>query len=190
MFRSSYHSALTPNYAFDRPGLSTARAPRAGRSTRASGRMRVFRYMVGCSALLLCSVAALAACLDPKDPSKYYYPSLAVEVQRSAAIVIGTIENSRGLTEDPADPEGITTYIYSVRIKRLLAGFAPSLFQMSVENNSGGYRMEVGETHLLFLTKHGQYFDADPCGKSAQLPMGNATLADTERYLRNHGHAS
>ena len=52
----------------------------------------------------------------------------------------------------------------------------PDSFRLRVENDSGGYRMERGESHLLFLATKGNDLAVDACGNSTQLPKGSAVV--------------
>jgi hypothetical protein len=125
-----------------------------------------------------------AACFDPKDPTltRYYRPSLEDETKAATAIVIGTVSNVQPLSDDPSDPGGWTAFIYTVRVSEHLKGQEPDSFRLRVENDSGGYRMERGESHLLFLAKEGHILSFDVCGNSTQLPKGSA-VADRVRAL-------
>src|SRR5678815_4315060 len=121
-----------------------------------------------------------AVCLDPKDPTlkTYYHPSLEEEVKISAAIVVVTVEDVRTLSEDPSDPDGWTSFIYKVRVKEKILGHAPTEIILRAQNDSGGYRMSKGESHLLFLKRDREQFSADVCGNSTILPKGSQVLED------------
>ena len=122
------------------------------------------------------TISAFAVCLDPNDPSKYYYPTLDEEITTSDAIVIGTVTKVKPLREDPSDPEGWTAFIYTFNVTELLRGKVPTELKLRAENDSGGYRMNLDEEHLLFLHKHKEYYYVDSCGKSTELPKGNKLL--------------
>lgn len=132
------------------------------------------------SLVLVCLGASLlqAACFDPKDPTltRYYRPSLEDETKAASAIVIGTVSSVQPLNEDPSDPGGWTAFIYTVRVAKHLKGQTPDSFHLRVENDSGGYRMERGESHLLFLAKEGSDTSVDACGNSTQLPKGSEVV--------------
>jgi hypothetical protein len=112
---------------------------------------------------------AQALCLDPRNLDRYYRPSLEQEVKTADAIVVGTVVHVQRLKEDKTDPEGWTSFIYAVRVKKSLRGNTPTDIALSASNDSGGYRMSAGETHLLFLSRRGTYFTVDPCGNSRDL---------------------
>ena len=126
---------------------------------------------------------AYAVCLDPKTRMSGYQVPLNKEIQSINVIAIGTVTKEQPLHEDSSDPEGITAYIYTVEILRQLKGRLPQVIDMRTENDSGRYSMEVGERHLLFLSKEGQNFIADSCGNSSVLPAGNATLKKVQSRL-------
>src|SRR5262252_2411354 len=125
-----------------------------------------------CSIAVLVLFAALrpaptaAACFYPdKDLSGYHIP-LEVETRTSRAIVIGQVTSQLDLHEDASDPDGISAYVYTVKVLRQLKGTLPSLIKLRTDNDSGRYPMSVGERHLLFFDTTSDYFQADPCGNS------------------------
>ncbi len=126
---------------------------------------------------------AYAVCLDPKTLVSGYKVALGDEIQTSAAIVVGEVIKVHTLSEDLADPQGITAYIYTVRVLKRLKGTVPAVVRVRSENDSGRYRMNVGEKHLLFLTSKGQYFAADSCGNSSTMSRGQATLIQVNQAL-------
>ena len=142
---------------------------------------RIASLVLACIAV----AGAQAACLDPKDPTltRYYHPSLEQETKGAFAIVIGTVSSVQGLSEDSTDPDGWTSLIYTVQITESLKGHMPGPVVLKVENDSSTYRMEQGETHLLFLTKTGSEVSVDSCGNSAQLPAGNPVVERVRSLL-------
>jgi hypothetical protein len=97
--------------------------------------------------------------------------------------VIGLVTSQQALHEDASDPEGISAYVYTVRVWRQLKGRVPDLIRLKTENDSGGYRMSVGEQHLLFFGRTSDYFQADACGNSSDLPRGNVIVKKVEQLL-------
>jgi hypothetical protein len=112
---------------------------------------------------------ALALCLDPRDLDRHYRPSLEQEITTADAIVVGTVVRVQRLNEDKTDPDGWTSFIYTVRVKKILRGNTPTDIALRASNDSGGYRMSAGETHLLFLSRRGTYFTVDSCGNSRDV---------------------
>jgi hypothetical protein len=126
---------------------------------------------------------ATAACFYPdKDLSGYHIP-LEAETRTSRAIVIGQVTSQQDLHEDASDPDGISAYVYTVRVLRQLKGTVPGSIKLRTENDSGRYPMSVGERHLLFFDTTSDYFQADPCGNSTELPRGNAIVKKLEQLL-------
>jgi hypothetical protein len=66
--------------------------------------------------------AAHAVCLDPKTFVSGYHVPLNEEIQSTRMIAIGEVIKSRYLQEDSTDPDGITAYIYTVRVLRQIKG--------------------------------------------------------------------
>ena len=126
-----------------------------------------------------------AVCLDPVTFDSGYHVPLNEEIQSIRQIAIGEVIKSRYLQEDSTDPDGITAYIYTVRVLRLLKGQLPEVIELRDENDSGRYMMEVGERHLLFLSREGQYFKVNSCGNSSPLILANDVLKQVESILAN-----
>jgi hypothetical protein len=133
---------------------------------------------------------ALAVCLDPRDPTgtKYYYPSLEEETRASAAIVVARLVHTEPVSEDKSDPEGWTAFIYILQVAEVLKGKVPRNFILRVENDSGGYRMQDGEIHLLFLSKGDAGLSVDPCGNSAEMPKGEETVKRVRAIIITQQH--
>ena len=141
--------------------------------------------------LAVCATpGVLAVCLDPRDPSKYFQPTLEQELASANAIVVGTVLSAKGLNEDKTDPGGWTSFIYTFEVSQLLLGNVPMSIELSATNDSGGYRMSVGETHLLFLSKRDTRLSVNPCGNSTALPKGQAVFEQLQSLLRARPHAA
>jgi hypothetical protein len=142
-------------------------------------------HACGLVAVLLAASATSAVCLDPKDPSltKYRYPSLEEETGSAVAIVVGTVTKVEALSEDPTDPGGWTSFIYTVNLSSQLKGHLESPLVLRALNDSGGYRMQNGETHLLFISKSESELFVDSCGNSSVLPKGGAVLERVKALL-------
>ena len=145
--------------------------------------LRLTRFLVMAS-LLAWITAAEAVCLDPKSGVSGYKIPLKEEIASSEIIVTAEVTNSRELQEDPADPTGITAYIYTAHVLQQLKGRLPKTFKLRTENDSGRYPMEVGEKHVLFLHHEGKFLEADSCGSSSPLPEGDAVLHRVEEVLK------
>lgn len=133
---------------------------------------------------LLVAVSPLqAACVNPENIDEYYYPSLEQELQSSDAIVVGTIVDIENLSENPSDPGGWTAFLYTVRVTEVLLGQVAGIITLRAENDSGGYRVDSGTSHILFLNFRGEYYSADPCGNSSELPDGVAVVDEVKALL-------
>ena len=128
---------------------------------------------------------ARSVCLDSNDPTltKYYYPTLEQEMESTEAVIVGTVEKVVGLTEDESDPEGYTAFLYTVRVTETIHGKIPAEVILRADNDSGAYRVEEGESHLFFLKMKGEYFSADPCGNSAEMPRAAAVIDELKAIL-------
>ena len=148
--------------------------------------MRNCRFRVPYLAVIACALwTAYAAAL-----SKYYHPSLEEETASSDAIAVGTVVGVQPLSEDPADPEGWTAFIYRFRVTETLRGTISNEITLRAENDSGGYRMQNGETHLLFLRREKEAYTVDPCGNSVELPRGRTTLKKLKTLLSREKHGA
>lgn len=129
------------------------------------------------------SQSAYAVCFFPGTDLSGYRIPLSEEITTSAAIAIGKVIQSKELNEDASEPDYPTAYLYTFELSRILKGEVPQNIEIKAPNDSGGYRMSVGEEHLLFLGYDGSKFVADTCGNSTELAKGNETLALVEREL-------
>jgi hypothetical protein len=138
--------------------------------------------------MCLLATGAAAACLDPHDLPKAYKPTLDQEIKASSAVVVGKVVHTKTLREDKADPDGWTAFIYTIQVVEALKGKVAHRFDLRAENDSGGYRMNDGETHLLFLSSQKDSLRVDPCGNSSELPKGSETLnrLRASPEIRNH----
>ena len=138
--------------------------------------------------LLVVWPVAHAACLDPKDPtlSRYDNSSIEEEAESAVAIVVAKVVKVQGLTEDPTDRAGFTSYLYTVQVFERLKGRTENVLTIKVSNDSGGYRMVDGETHLLFLRTSRDGYSVDSCGNSSEISKGRA-IAEQVRLVLTAG---
>lgn len=125
-------------------------------------------------ALMVLGVSASnAACLDGRDPLllTYRYPTLREDAVESLGVVIGTVVKTNTLPDppDPADPEGVEDYVYTIKLEETLKGSLPDQFDVREGNGTSSYRMDIGEKHLLFVEKVSGDLYVDPCGNSELL---------------------
>lgn len=146
--------------------------------------MNALRHVVALAALVTASQAP-ALCLDPRTSASGYLVPLAEEVRSADVIVTGKVVRGQVLREDASDPQGVTAHLWTVRSIRQLQGRAPRLLTLRVENTSGRYPMQLGEEHLLFLTRDDKHFLVSGCGNSSALPQGMAVLTRVQAMLAN-----
>lgn len=145
---------------------------------------RILSAVAIAAVVMLHSSVASAVCFYPGTSRSGYRIPIAAETRTSRAIVVGRVVAEKGLTEDASDPDGFTAFMYTFEVLRQLKGKLSGRITLKAQNDSGGYRMAVGEQHLLFLEKKGSYFEADACGNSSELPEGSVTLQRVEALLR------
>jgi hypothetical protein len=133
------------------------------------------------------AVPGRAVCFYPHSTLSGYHIPLRYEVGASPAIIIGKVTRVQYVQADPSDPGGITSYIYTVRRLQELKGSIPKYFTLHAENDSGGYRMNAGETALLFLTRATDGFTVDVCGNSTELPKDASVISEVRRLLAQQG---
>jgi hypothetical protein len=124
-----------------------------------------------------------AVCFYPHSTLSGYHIPLKYEVEASPAIIIGRVASVRYVQADPSNPNGITSYVYTIRRLQELKGSVPEYLTLHAENDSGGYRMNAGETNLLFLTQAKDGLTVDVCGNSTELPKGASVVSDVRRLL-------
>ena len=118
------------------------------------------------------AVPGRAVCFYPHNTLSGYQIPLKYEVGASPVIIIGKVARVQYVQADPSDPNGITSYVYTVRRLQELKGNSPRYLTLRAENDSGGYRMSAGETDLLLLTQAKRGFTVDACGNSTELLKG------------------
>ena len=132
-------------------------------------------------------VPGRAVCFYPHSTLSGYRIPLKNEVNASPAIIIGRVTDVRDVQADPSDPNGITSYIYTVHRLQELKGSVPEYLTLRAENDSGGYRMNAGETNLLFLTQAKGVLTVDVCGNSTELSEGASVVSEVRRLLVQQG---
>lgn len=128
--------------------------------------------------------SANAVCLDPKTLVSGYKTPLAAEVGSADAIVVGRVLSERALSEDRADPEGVTAYDVSVKVITRLKGKVPDVIVVRNENTSARYPMSVGEEHILFMSRTGSELWISSCGNSTVMPEGKQVVQQVRARMR------
>lgn len=144
----------------------------------------MFAIRVGiCVLALLAPALAAGVCFAPNTTTSGYGIPLEEEVRSSTAIVVGDVSSIRELYEDRAEPGEVTAFVYTIQVSRWLKSRTPRLISIRAENDSGGYRMELGQRHLLLLTRSNGNFAVDECGNSSPLPQGQSKLVAAQLLL-------
>ena len=144
--------------------------------------MRLLSMVFALSAALY-ALPSRAVCFYPHSDLSGYHVPLKHEIRTSQVIIVGRVVRVNNVQADPSDPDGITSYVYTVHRLQTLKGDVPKYVTLSVENDSGSYRMNLGETDLLFLTKDKSGLFANACGNSTELPKGASVLAEVRSLL-------
>jgi hypothetical protein len=144
-------------------------------------------FFVACILAAFAPAPAQGVCFYPRmDVSGYTIP-LDTEVKSSSAIVIGDVVAVKALQDDPMDAGGVSGFVYTVAVSRRLKGRTPGYIAFRADNDSGAYRLNLREKHLLFLSQVGDQFTIDACGNSSQLPAGQNVVVATRRLLAKPG---
>lgn len=128
-----------------------------------------------------------AVCFYPGTLKSGYIVPLAKEVQSTPIILIGTVVKTRALA-DPNDSQSYAYQVYTVRVSEILKGSSPGLVVLFTSNDSGGFKMNVGETDLLFLRKRGNFYEVDGCGNSGDLGKFGANAERIRSLLTEVRH--
>ncbi len=125
------------------------------------------------SAVLVLSLSqpAFAACVL----SDY---SVRAELDRSSAVIVGTVVSERATGETKNFLEGMT---YTVRVDETLRGLVGKTVELFSENSSGRFPMEKGKTYLLFIYQAIDRLAADNCGNSGLLTEKKSVLASVRQ---------
>jgi hypothetical protein len=148
--------------------------------------LRISSIIFALSAVI-CAMPGHAVCFYPHSTLSGYRIPLKYEVGASPVIIIGSVARIRYVQADPSDPNGITSYVYTIRRLQELKGSIPKYLTLRAENDSGGYRMSAGETNLLFLTQSKSGFTVDVCGNSTELRKGASVVSEVRRLLAQQG---
>ena len=133
------------------------------------------------------AVPGSAVCFYPHSTLSGYHIPLKYEVGASSAIIIGKVARVQYVQAAPSDPDGITSFVYTVHRLQELKGSVPKYLTLRAENDSGGYRMNAGETNLLFLTRTKGGFTVNVWGNSTELPKGTSVVSEVRRLLAQQG---
>lgn len=148
--------------------------------------MTTRRHTLLCCVAMALAVptASYAVCFAPGTQRSGYTLPLRDEVTSADWIVVGRIvsQSARPDPAAPRDPDAIGNYVFRVEVLRTLKGAPPRSIEIESPADSSGYRVGVGETHLLFIHSMPQS-QVDACGNSGVLEKSSDTLYATERLL-------
>ena len=151
------------------------------------------RIALSLSVVVLAGLAstrtASAVCLYPGTFQSGYKVPLEQEVRSAPIIVVGNVVKARGLAAPKDDPGYYAYWVYTVRVSEVVKGKVPPVITLYASNDSGGYRMNVGETDLLFLRKVGNFYEADSCGNSADLAKNPEIVGHVKSKVTPDDHA-
>ena len=128
-----------------------------------------------------------AVCFYPHSSLSGYHIPLKSESETSSAIITGKVLHVQYVPPDPDESDGVNSYLYTVERLQELKGHLPPHVLLYATNDSGGYRMRLGEIDLLFLTPLGSRFTADVCGNSTELPKGEYVVSEVRKLLGQSG---
>jgi len=162
----------------------------AHRSAQPLDRMKVLSRSFQLLCLLACAAApdvVNAVCLDPKTWISGYRKPFEEELKESIAIVVAKVVSERKVFEDPEDSETYSV-IFTLHTEQVLKGNPLQDFKLRMELDSGRYGLQVGEKHLLFITKwpwkvRGAHYVISACGNSARFPEAEETAARVAEAL-------
>ena len=118
----------------------------------------------------LMPMAALGVCTQG-------HPSVKQEMADSHAVVIGEVTAARDTLNDAEDAGAITATVYTMAVKKVLAGHSPKRIDVVSENTSSRFPMDVGRRYIAFVRTDGRMFYIDNCGSSSVLADGGDAMA-------------
>jgi len=119
--------------------------------------------------------SANALCLDGRTLS------VQDEAKGSAAVITGILEKERILSEDKADPDGVTAFLYTVKVVSHLKGVMRNFVNIRSENTSSRFPLDAKVEYILFLKQNGNDFVIDSCGNSGPLSTHGNAVAEVQQ---------
>jgi len=108
----------------------------------------------------------------------------------SQLVVEATLVQTRAL-HDADDPQGISAYVYTMRVDRVLRGKAAAILRVYEGNDSGRatFGWVRGREYLLFLfyVQQNKSWGLDGCGNSGPLSGARIALAEIAAIKTAHG---
>jgi hypothetical protein len=111
------------------------------------------------------------------------HPDLPAELKKSDPVITAVVESQRSVSS-PDDPQGVEETIYTVRVLHVFKGRPDGLLEISSENTSSRFPMEVGKEYLLFVrwSWEGEFY-VDSCGNSGLLKDSKAEIEELGKIL-------
>lgn len=90
------------------------------------------------------------------------------EVERSGEVIIGKVLGSRDVMSKDA-PDIVGKTVYRVKVITTFKGIRQSRVEITSDNTSSRFNMDVGKQYLLFVQSFGDENLVDSCGNSGEL---------------------
>ena len=118
-------------------------------------------------------------CLDERGVSGYHIP-LAKEIQAAHTVAIGTVVSKVDVTSGGF----VEATVYRFAVEETLRGKHHTQIELSSENTSGRFPMDIGSRYLAFVSKDRGTFYVSNCGSSGKLPEYSQTVEAVRKKLR------
>lgn len=149
--------------------------------------MRIYLRTLLVPLILISAPSAMPFCFVPQPRlvrAEYFASQLVVEA---------TLVQTRAL-HDPDDPQGVSAYVYTLRVDRVLRGKAAATLRVHQGNDSGRatFGWVRGREYLLFLfyAPEDKSWELDGCGNSGPLSGAKMALAEIASIKASHGGGS
>lgn len=128
-------------------------------------------------ATLLLSSVARGFCRDPQ-------PRLCTILFSSDLVIHASVDSIRNLV-DPDDPDGVTGWVYQLKVLRTYRGQAGSFVDVRTENASDRVSLEVGKEYFVFASRHpdGILETGSHCCSYSGAPYTKAVEMEIESIL-------
>jgi hypothetical protein len=135
-----------------------------------------------CCLCLLCAAVALLLPLPAMSFCNVPQPRLVCAENFASQLVVEATLVQTSELHDKDDPEGISAYVYTLRVNRVLRGKIAGSIQVYEGNDSGRatFGWVQGKGYLLFLFPSEQKgaWALDGCGNSGPLDKANVALSE------------
>lgn len=134
--------------------------------------------------ILFSAPSAKPFCFVPQPRlvrAEYFASQLVVEATLTQTHVLG----------NAGDPAGVSAYVYTLRVDRILRGKAAAALRVYESNDSGraAFRWVPGRKYLLFLSyaPRQRSWELDGCGNSGPLSEAKMALTEIAAIQAAHG---